>query len=355
MSEQAAVDVDGYQIGTVASLTGLDPHTIRAWERRHGAVRPRRTPGGTRLYDDMDVVRLQLLKALTECGEPIRTAALLSDEELRSRLERLAGLGLGRQPAKPDRDADANASAGADVNAGSGADVNAGAGADVRARRLALLAPGIRAQLTANPQGLAGFDLALDAAQPEELREALRFQPCSLLLVELDALGPDPLATVDALLAAAGEAVAVIVYTFARRELLARLGSRGAKLVRAPVRLEVLRRTLFDLVMFEWARRRTAGTASSEAEPQPVPERLFEDAQLARLAEITSGVDCECPNHLSALVSSLAAFEAYSAHCESRDPGDAALHRRLHEGAGRARAALESLLAALCDHDGIVV
>ena len=47
----------GYRIGTVSSLTGLDPNTIRAWERRHRAVEPSRSAGGTRSYSDLDVER----------------------------------------------------------------------------------------------------------------------------------------------------------------------------------------------------------------------------------------------------------------------------------------------------------
>ena len=79
----------GYRIGTVANLTGIDVHTIRSWERRYGAVKPSRSEGGTRLYDDAAVERLQLLKAFVDCGEPIRVAAALSDDELRERLESL--------------------------------------------------------------------------------------------------------------------------------------------------------------------------------------------------------------------------------------------------------------------------
>ena len=59
----------GYNIGTVAGLTGLDPHTIRAWERRYAAVQPMRGPRGMRRYDDAAVTRLQLLKAVTDCGD----------------------------------------------------------------------------------------------------------------------------------------------------------------------------------------------------------------------------------------------------------------------------------------------
>ena len=41
-----------YPLGAVVRLTGLGEHTIRAWERRYGAVSHERTPGGTRRSGD---------------------------------------------------------------------------------------------------------------------------------------------------------------------------------------------------------------------------------------------------------------------------------------------------------------
>jgi len=326
----------GYQIGTVANLTGLDPHTIRAWERRYGAVRPRRSHGGTRHYDDDDVTRLQLLKALTDCGEPIRIAATLSDDELRRHLERLAGFETAERgaPGSPPAEAD-----------------------DLR---LGVLHPGLNGQIRANAAGLAGLHVNVCLAEPEAFLEALRVHPCDVLVLDLAELGPEPLRRVDSCLQASGARLLVVVYQFARRGLLARLAGRGARLVRGPLRLEQLRRAILDLVATDTARRRRGVSPPSAAlAPEPLdgepPERLFDDQQLARLAEIASAVDCECPNHLSSLVSSLLAFEAYSRGCQGRDEADAALHARLALGTGRARARVERLLVELCDHDGIRV
>ena len=86
----------------------------------------------------------------------------------------------------------------------------------------------------------------------------------------------------------------------------------------------------------------------------PAPRR-FDDEQLARLLELTSALDCECPNHLSALITELVAFESYSRDCESRDEVDAAQHRRLAEGTGEARMRMEELLVELCKHEEISV
>lgn len=54
-----------------AMRTGLTPHLLRAWERRYGVVSPSRSAGGQRLYSDLDIQRLKLLRRLTERGHSI--------------------------------------------------------------------------------------------------------------------------------------------------------------------------------------------------------------------------------------------------------------------------------------------
>ena len=65
-----------------ALRTGLTPHTLRAWERRYQVVAPSRSEGGQRLYSDLDVQRLKLLRRLTERGHSIARLAGVSLEEL---------------------------------------------------------------------------------------------------------------------------------------------------------------------------------------------------------------------------------------------------------------------------------
>lgn len=53
-----------YSIGVVARLTGLHEQTIRQYERM-GLVRPQRSPGGTRIFADEDVLMLKSIASLT--------------------------------------------------------------------------------------------------------------------------------------------------------------------------------------------------------------------------------------------------------------------------------------------------
>ena len=54
-------------IRTVAELTGVNPVTLRAWERRYQLITPQRTPKGHRLYtqDDVELIR-QVLELLDQ-------------------------------------------------------------------------------------------------------------------------------------------------------------------------------------------------------------------------------------------------------------------------------------------------
>src|SRR5688500_15622251 len=71
-----------HPIRIVMDRTGLSLETLRAWERRYGAVRPGRTDGSQRRYSDADVERLRLLARLVSGGRSIGQVARLGTEEL---------------------------------------------------------------------------------------------------------------------------------------------------------------------------------------------------------------------------------------------------------------------------------
>ncbi|MBN2506957.1 MAG: MerR family transcriptional regulator [Verrucomicrobia bacterium] len=83
----------------VTRRTGLSPHLIRIWERRHHAVSPCRSRTNRRLYSDGDVTRLMLLHQATRAGHSIGQIARLTEEELRQLVEQDGG--LPRREAEP--------------------------------------------------------------------------------------------------------------------------------------------------------------------------------------------------------------------------------------------------------------
>ena len=44
-----------YSIGEVAERCGINPVTLRAWQRRYGLLKPQRSEGGHRQFDEEDI------------------------------------------------------------------------------------------------------------------------------------------------------------------------------------------------------------------------------------------------------------------------------------------------------------
>jgi MerR family transcriptional regulator/heat shock protein HspR len=83
-----------YMISVAAELVGMHPQTLRIYESK-GLVRPKRTPGNTRLYFEADLERLRMIQRLTgQLGlnlAGVETVLRLEDElaRMQRRLERL--------------------------------------------------------------------------------------------------------------------------------------------------------------------------------------------------------------------------------------------------------------------------
>jgi MerR family transcriptional regulator/heat shock protein HspR len=90
-------DTPKYMIGVAAALVAMHPQTLRLYEAR-GLVRPRRTPGGTRLYSDSDHERHAGIQRLTS-----ELGLSLAGVEHVLALEDVVAT-LGRQVARLERD-----------------------------------------------------------------------------------------------------------------------------------------------------------------------------------------------------------------------------------------------------------
>jgi MerR family transcriptional regulator, heat shock protein HspR len=83
-----------YMISVAADIVGMHPQTLRIYENK-GLVRPKRTPGGTRLYSERDLDRLRAIQHLTtELGlnlAGVEHVLRLQDEvsRMRERLDRM--------------------------------------------------------------------------------------------------------------------------------------------------------------------------------------------------------------------------------------------------------------------------
>ncbi|MES2818362.1 MAG: MerR family transcriptional regulator [Pseudomonadota bacterium] len=57
-----------FPIREVSRLTGVNPVTLRAWERRYGLIQPTRTESGHRLYSQVDIESVRSILAWIERG-----------------------------------------------------------------------------------------------------------------------------------------------------------------------------------------------------------------------------------------------------------------------------------------------
>ena len=67
-------------IRTVSIMTGVNPVTLRAWERRYSLIVPQRTPKGHRLYTQQDVERINRIVELLNQGISVSHVKPLLDQ-----------------------------------------------------------------------------------------------------------------------------------------------------------------------------------------------------------------------------------------------------------------------------------
>lgn len=311
----------GYRIGAVARLTGISPVTLRIWERRYQLIEPARSSGGGRLYSQEDVARLTLIRQLLDQGDAIGSVADLDLQELQ---ERLAGMHAVALPA---------------MVAGNGP------------CRLLVVGEQLSRRLQAEGDALQGMTLAAGYSGFAAFSASPTFAEADVIVIELPTLHADTTTRIIDCLMRSKASHAIVIYRFATREALRSLPSSRCTAMRAPVEPLTLRH--YCLSLFQAAGTEDNASPQIPAEDRPAPVCRYTDADLARLANISVTVQCECPRHLAELLSALTAFERYSSECENRSPDDAALHAYLGTSASHARGLIEDALARVIKTEGI--
>jgi hypothetical protein len=381
------------------------PEVLRVWERRFGAVRPERARTGQRIYRPADVERLMLLKRLSDLGHSVERVATLPKDALQA-------LAAGRTVAVPSLGVPSIS-----VGAGGAAKVEeppesspqptstrgversrrtrvvpfesvpfaGGTGTKSRQNGSAAVV-GSRSgrtegSLGAVRVGVLGKRIVGQISQHDsvpgpialvELSETLdRFRPriaaarADVLVIELCALGEDAQGELGHLLGLSGAREVIVLYDFAPKPLLVALSASRARLLKQPVSVEEVWQAVLAVAEC-WAAQLAAaaqadgalGTGSDAPKSSAkleIPQRIFDDCQLGRIAEISTTIECECPNHLARIISSLVGFEGYSLTCESESSADEEMHAQLRLEIARARAIVEAALTRVLEHDGIVI
>ncbi len=328
-------DISGqfFEISAVSRLTGISSHVLRVWERRYQVVEPDRSDSGRRRYSQSDIQRLVLLKTLVDNGHSIGTVAGLPTEQLEQRLEGILGPAGDVAPSIPGAKREVLCRV-------------AAVGSIIRqaVRDAALEAPQLRI--------VGEFNTV------EELRSSLRPQAAELLIVECETLFLEQIQELVSIKQDLEARRLIIIYQFANQDAFRGEVPEGVTMLRAPVDSSEIH--LACIADIELSRRAIQARHKQQLEDEfsvskNAPRRLFTDEQLVEISRISSVVECECPQHTSSIVSNLAAFERYSALCESRNEDDAELHAFLHQRTAESRFEMEKTLFVLLRQEGIVL
>ena len=216
--------------------------------------------------------------------------------------------------------------------------------------RIAILDDSLPRQLEFSGGPLADVSVTWAGTQLDELLKHCREQRPHVIIVNVDLVAAgDPARIVADLKERSGAELVIALYSFLRRQDLESLAEVSRPL-RGPVTLARLRSQMLSVIV-----RHVLDDGPKVPAPVAAAPPRFTTAQLARLMESPSAVDCECPNHLSELVSSLSAFEAYARRCENKNPADAKLHADLALFTAHARAVMERALERVIEHEKIVL
>src|SRR5690554_4250104 len=79
--------MDQFSISQLAQFSGIKAHTIRMWEQRYDALKPQRSEGNTRYYDNSQLLRLLNIVSLMDEGHKVSELCRLSDDALTERLK----------------------------------------------------------------------------------------------------------------------------------------------------------------------------------------------------------------------------------------------------------------------------
>jgi len=74
--------MDQFSISQLSRFSGIKPHTIRIWEQRYNALKPIRSEGNTRYYDNTQLRRLLNITSLMENGFKVSELGGMPDEKL---------------------------------------------------------------------------------------------------------------------------------------------------------------------------------------------------------------------------------------------------------------------------------
>lgn len=315
-----------HRIGAVSALSGVPVPTLRVWETRYAAFSPGLTSGHQRIYTDDDVLRATLLKRLTEQGHAISSIANHTAARLNDLLQHQSATQRRTMAKQTERQAVSVAVVGLPL-----------------AARLASR----KFKQIAATHAIETTDIYPDLTAA--LASAFTVPP-QFLVVRVNSLHALVQVDLHRLIERSTIPQVIVLYHFGQERVVESMKRAGMLVRREPVSDYELADLISAAMLMDAPQ--VMGQAGLGA---TIPPRKYDDATLARMANISTHVLCECPRHVAEIIALLVSFEQYSQECLNKSAEDAGLHAYLHSVSGSARALFEHALQRVAEHEGLVL
>ena len=313
--------MDGlYKIGAVSNITGINISTLRSWENKFDIVTPTRVNGTQRGYTKQDLDKLVLIQALIDSGDSISSLRGLSLEQLQSRL-------LSNDSSKNDSNSSHEKLL------------------ELNVITIGTMIPDLEAETAGLPSIKVAKKYDLDEFTDDE-NEEIKCD-CDLIIFELATLHIQTINWIKVILTNNSINHCIILYRFASSDgMMAANTDKRLNTLRQPVSAQDIFLMIKFLTDIEPSNRNSVKVRHDEHVP-------FTDKELWEISVMANPIHCECPKHLSSIISSIKGFEKYSADCEELSESDRILHRELEENAKEARIIMEKSLRKVINENSI--
>ena len=324
MLNKTSQKVGLHKIGAVSSLSGVPTPTLRVWEMRYETFQPQKTESKHRLYTDDDVLKATVLKRLTDQGHSISSIAQLSSTELNHLLQ--------QQQETNQRKAIADLK-------------NQTVSIAVIGLPLAAKIESKKFTFSFNNQAIRITDIFSTVQQA--LSAKFQKNP-QILLIQTNSLHSGVQVDIHRLAQLNNALQVIVLYNYGQEPIIESMKRCGMIVRREPISDSDLAELIKSVLLIN-----NESSANSLSTGMLIPPRKYDDIELMRVANISTNVLCECPKHVSEIITQLASFEQYSHECLNNSTEDAHLHAYLSSVSGSARALFESALEMVAKHEGI--
>ena len=185
-------------------------------------------------------------------------------------------------------------------------------------------------------------DVALSDAEPGLFADLGKID---MLVLECASLGSAQVKRASDLAEALGVARVLVSYQYCNERWLQATEDRGYTATSFPPDPAYLAYEMSRSI----AEKATGLGEANLGELMASRPRRFTEEELSAARGLQSGLNCECPRHITDLIRSLASFEEYSATCSVENWHDAAVHSCIYAYTTQARWLMEKALGAVLE------